>query len=175
MTNQLPEFWLRGPIEGITPGLQPVAHALLQSRQEVKHALDGFPDELLWLRPADRASVAFHLQHLTGVCDRLFTYAEGKMLEEKQLAYLKEEGKEREGIDLNNLIDQWSLAVEIAMGRLALWKAEDLLQPREVGRKKLSSTVLGLLFHAAEHSSRHTGQLIVTAAFVKAVRENPGA
>jgi uncharacterized damage-inducible protein DinB len=175
MANELPEFWLRGPIEGITPGLQPVAHALLQSRQEVKQALDGFPDELLWVRPAGRASVAFHLQHLTGVCDRLFTYAEGNMLEEEQLVYLKEEGKEREGIDLNNLIDQWSLAVEMALGRLAQWKAEDLLQPREVGRKKLPSTVLGLLFHAAEHSSRHTGQLIVTAAFVKAMREKNGA
>jgi hypothetical protein len=97
------------------------------------------------------------------------------MLEEEQLVYLKEEGKEREGIDLNNLIDQWSLAVEMALGRLAQWKAEDLLQPREVGRKKLPSTVLGLLFHAAEHSSRHTGQLIVTAAFVKAMREKNGA
>jgi uncharacterized damage-inducible protein DinB len=37
-----------------------------------------------------------------------------------------------------------------------------LVASRGVGRKELPSTVLGLLFHAAEHTMRHTGQLIVT-------------
>jgi len=30
-----PEVWLRGPLEGIPPLLQPVAHALLQAREEI--------------------------------------------------------------------------------------------------------------------------------------------
>jgi hypothetical protein len=34
---------------------------------------------------------------------------------------------------------------------------------REVGRQKLPSTVLGLYVHAAEHTQRHVGQLLVTA------------
>jgi len=38
-----------------------------------------------------------------------------------------------------------------------------LLDKRGVGRAQLPSNVLGLLFHAAEHTMRHTGQLLVTA------------
>jgi uncharacterized damage-inducible protein DinB len=40
---------------------------------------------------------------------------------------------------------------------------DTITEVRTVGRKKLPSTVSGLLFHAAEHTMRHTGQLLVTA------------
>ena len=33
------EYWLSGPVENIPPLLQPVAHALLQSRDEVKESI----------------------------------------------------------------------------------------------------------------------------------------
>jgi hypothetical protein len=35
-----------------------------------------------------------------------------------------------------------------------------LLEPREIGRAKLPSTTLGVLFHAAEHTARHAGQVM---------------
>ena len=42
MTSQkLPEFWLRGAVENIPSLLQPVAHALLQARDEVKELMKG--------------------------------------------------------------------------------------------------------------------------------------
>ena len=41
-----------------------------------------------------------------------------------------------------------------------------LLDPREVGRMKLPSNVLGLLFHAAEHTQRHVGQLVTTVKVI---------
>ena len=44
---------------------------------------------------------------------------------------------------------------------------EALLQQRDVGRKKLPSTTLGLIFHAAEHSSRHAGQIVTLARIVR--------
>jgi uncharacterized damage-inducible protein DinB len=34
---------------------------------------------------------------------------------------------------------------------------------RTVGRKRLPTTVIGLLTHIAEHTQRHVGQAIVTA------------
>jgi uncharacterized damage-inducible protein DinB len=37
-----------------------------------------------------------------------------------------------------------------------------LTEFRTVGRKQLPSSVMGLLFHAAEHTMRHAGQLLVT-------------
>ena len=71
-----PEYWLRGPVPGIPALLQPVAHALLQAREEVNALMLGFPADLLWEQPAGLASAGFHLQHLAGVLDRLFTYAQ---------------------------------------------------------------------------------------------------
>jgi uncharacterized damage-inducible protein DinB len=46
---------------------------------------------------------------------------------------------------------------------------ESLAEPREVGRAKLPSTVFGLLFHIAEHTQRHTGQIVTTARIVRAL------
>jgi uncharacterized damage-inducible protein DinB len=43
----------------------------------------------------------------------------------------------------------------------------DLLTPRVVGRRRLPSSVLGLLFHAAEHTQRHTGQVITTSKIIR--------
>ena len=67
------EYWLRGPVAGIPALLQPVAHALLQSRAEVNALMEGFPEARLWDRPGGVASPGFHLQHLAGVLDRLLT------------------------------------------------------------------------------------------------------
>jgi len=86
------EYWLSGPVENIPSLLQPVAHALLQAREEVRESVKDFPQSLLWHRPGGAASVGFHLQHLTGVLDRLFTYARGEHLNHQQLEYLKAEG-----------------------------------------------------------------------------------
>ena len=73
MTDNLPEVWLRGPVPGVPPPLQPVAHALLQAREEIEAMMQGFPEHKLWERPAGVASVGFHLQHFSGVLSRLFS------------------------------------------------------------------------------------------------------
>tara|TARA_R110000850_G_scaffold83886_2_gene179954 strand:- start:1798 stop:1986 length:189 start_codon:yes stop_codon:yes gene_type:complete len=43
---------------------------------------------------------------------------------------------------------------------------------RGVGRGQLPSTVGGLLFHAAEHTQRHFGKLLVTVKVIMA-KETP--
>jgi uncharacterized damage-inducible protein DinB len=163
-----PEVWLRGPVEGIPALLQPVAHALMQAREEVSRIVAGFPDTHLWQKPAGVASVGFHLQHLTGVLDRLFTYANGNSLSEAQLASLSYEGKpgfENKSISqLTLLFDQ---QVDKALGQLKNIDEQTLTQQRLVGRSKVPSTVIGFLFHAAEHTMRHVGQLYVTATIIK--------
>jgi len=85
--EKLPEVWLRGPVENIPSLLQPVAHALMQAKEEVRDLLEDFPNELLREKPAGDASTGFHLQHLPGVLDRLFTYAQGRQLDEEQLVH----------------------------------------------------------------------------------------
>jgi len=157
-----PEVWMRGPVEGIPALLQPVAHTLLQAQEEIHALMDNFPEALLWQQPAGVASVGFHLQHITGVLDRLFTYAAGQSLTAAQLSYLAEEGKQAAGITVNSLLTALDAQIASAITTLKVTDESSLTEFRGVGRKQLPSTVMGLLFHAAEHTMRHTGQLLVT-------------
>jgi DinB superfamily len=202
-TSPNPEYWLRGPVAGIPPALQPVAHALLQSRAEVNALMEGFPEgepsgamvpneggrrspaEVLWDRPGGVASPGFHLQHLAGVLDRLLTYARGEALSPGQLEQLAAEGRppgsneggegrplgdERAiGGELVGLLERYNLQIDKALQQLAETPELSLTEPRGVGRARMHSTVGGLLFHAAEHSMRHTGQLLVTIRILQSV------
>ncbi|MGB4770202.1 MAG: DinB family protein [Chitinophagaceae bacterium] len=152
---------MQGSVEGITPYLQPVVHALLQARKEVNELLVDFPKEKLWIKPEGLASVGFHLQHLRGVLDRLFTYARNETLSEEKLLQLREEGIPSTQ-SVPELLSAFNQQVDTALAQLRETSADELLMPRGIGRKQIPSTVLGLLFHAAEHTMRHTGQLLVT-------------
>ncbi|MGN6294658.1 MAG: DinB family protein [Chitinophagaceae bacterium] len=162
-----PEFWQKGPVEGISPLLQPVAHALLQARKEVEEIMHDFPGDLLWKRPAGAASAGFHLHHLSGVIDRLFTYAKPLPLTEEQLQYLRNEGKEETGATVASLTRHFHSTVDAALAQLSSTPEASLTEARGIGRKQIPTTVMGLLFHAAEHTQRHTGQLLVTVKVVK--------
>ena len=164
---KLPEYWLRGPLPGISSYLQPVAHALLQSREEVNELMKDFPGELLWQQPAGLASPAFHLQHLSGVLDRLFTYAKGQPLSTEQLQALKEEGVKNNLLTADKLVQTFNEQVDQSLEQLKATGEKTLIDFRGVGRAQLPSTVLGLLTHAAEHTMRHVGQLLVTVRVIK--------
>lgn len=166
MSQKLVEFWLRGPVEGVPALLQPVAHALLQAREEVNGLLQNFNDNDLWMKPAGVASVAFHLQHLSGVLDRLFSYAKGNLLSTEQLEALKAEGKFDPSISVLRLLKAFNDQVSSSLNELMLANETQLLETRGVGRANIPSTTLGLYVHAAEHTMRHTGQLLVTVKFI---------
>ena len=168
MTTQ-PEFWMRGPVENIPALLQPVAHALLQARAEINEMMFDFPESLLWEKPAGVASPAFHLQHIPGVLDRLFSYAKSEQLNAQQLKELSEEGKNNPDINLSSLLGRLNNQVDIFLTQLSAVDPKSVTEFRGVGRRQLPSTVMGLLFHAAEHTMRHTGQLLVTVKILKRV------
>jgi hypothetical protein len=167
-----PEVWLRGPIEHIAPMLQPVAHSLLQCRLEVRATMPTLTPAAIWSRPGGAASAGYHVRHAIGSLDRLLTYARGEPLAPAQLAALREEGRpdERDGIQ-DTLVAEFDAAIERALAQVRTTDASTLLEPREVGRGRLPSTVIGLLFHAAEHTQRHVGQLVTTAKVVRALTE----
>ncbi|TWR25138.1 DinB family protein [Mucilaginibacter pallidiroseus] len=159
----LPEVWLRGPLDNVPPVIQPVAHALLQAREELNVLMQDFPDSLLWQQVAGMASPAFHLQHLTGVLNRLFTYARKEVLSTQQLAYLAEEGKPTTKIySTAALVAAFNAEVDNALAQLAAEDESQITDYRAVGRGKLPSSALGLYVHSAEHTMRHLGQLLVT-------------
>ncbi len=167
--QKLPEVWQRGSVEGVPALLQPVAHALMQANEEIKELMDGFPPNLLGVQIAGMASPLFHLQHLTGVLDRLFTYARGEMLSTAQLEYLSGEGKvDQKPYSVEELVAAFATQVEIALIQLRTTEPDTLTHHRGVGRAQIPSTVIGLLVHAAEHTMRHLGQLLVTVKVLKA-------
>lgn len=167
-----PEAWLRGPVAGVDPWLQPVAHALIQVREDVMRAVSGLDAQALLARPAGAASLAFHLRHIPGSIDRLMTYAAGAALDEAQKAALAAE--KQDAGDPAALLLSFGQAIDAALERLRGFEAASLLEPRAVGRAGLPSSVLGLLFHAAEHAQRHTGQVIATAKAVRAAHAGAG-
>lgn len=167
MTETAPEPWLRGPVEGVTPALQPVAHALIHAREEVCAALATLDHGRLHARPAGAASCAFHVRHAAGSLERLFTYARGEALSEAQRAALSAESEPSVDVTTEALSVSFGDRIDEALAQLRATDASRLGEPREVGRARLPSTVLGLLFHGAEHTQRHVGQLITTARVVR--------
>ena len=164
-----PEPWLRGPVEGYPPLLQPVAHALLQAGEDLPRAAAGLEPDQLWARPGGAASVGFHLRHIGGSLDRLLTYARGEMLTQAQMTFLGAEGEPGDPpASAEELVEGVARALERALAQLRATPEAILLEPRRVGRAGLPSTVQGLLFHAAEHTQRHVGQVITTAKVVRA-------
>ncbi|HXH07037.1 MAG TPA: DinB family protein [Vicinamibacterales bacterium] len=169
MGDAQPDVWLRGPVPGVPPVLMPVAHALLQTVEDVERATEGLSIEELWARPGGAAAIGFHLKHLAGATDRLFTYARGEPLSEAQRAAL---AAEREPADPPEnaaaLLAAFRAVVERAIDQLRRTPDSSLAERRTIGRAALPTTVVGLLVHAAEHAQRHAGQVVTTAKIVRA-------
>jgi hypothetical protein len=150
-------------VDGVEQLLQPVAHALLQAREDAARALSGVTTARLWQRHGAAASAGFHVRHLVGSLDRLLTYARGDTLTEQQRDYLAgEKDTPTPPTQPAELLLEVQAALDRALDQVARTRSATLLDERLVGGRRLPSNVLGLLFHAAEHTTRHVGQLITT-------------
>jgi uncharacterized damage-inducible protein DinB len=159
--SSIPEVWLTGPVPGVTPLLQPAAHALLQARAEVAAFAPAVTTADLW-RPRGAASAGFHLLHMAGALDRLFTYARGEALSDAQKAAAKSEALSHPDLDGAALAARVEAAIDRAIEQLRATDPHTLTHDRKVGRAELPTTVIGALFHGAEHTARHAGQFITT-------------
>jgi uncharacterized damage-inducible protein DinB len=134
--------------------------------EDVNSAVAGTTVLQLWQRPGGAASIGFHLMHLAGSTDRLLTYARGESLSPAQVAALEAE-RESPDVALDVLLVRWREVVQNALRQIADTPETSLLDPRAVGRARLPSTVLGLIFHAAEHAQRHVGQIVTTTKIIR--------
>jgi hypothetical protein len=156
------ERWLQGPVAGIPPVFQPAAHALLQARDDLAALAPSVPLEMLWGPRAGAATAGFHLLHLAGALDRLFTYARGERLSDEQRAALRAEATPQRHLDGPALATLVSDQIDRALDQLRHTDPATAFDDRPVGREALPATLIGLLFHGAEHSTRHAGQFITT-------------
>lgn len=166
MTTNQPDIWLRGPIYGIPPLLVPVAQSLMQAREDALRAVAGIHDDALWARPNGAASAAFHLFHAAHSLDRLMTYARGESLQEPQRRAIVLERSGEFDVSRSDLLELLDMAIDRALLQLRCTPESSLLKDRRVGKADLPSNVLGLLYHASEHTARHVGQLITTLKVV---------
>lgn len=164
------EAWLSGAIEDVSPLLMPAAHALVQAARDIERATTNLSDAELWATLNGAPSVGFHLLHIAGSCDRLSTYARGDALSDEQFAALDAENKADNSRNVVELAANAIGEIEKILTQIGSIPVETLFERREVGRRRLSTNVFGLLFHIAEHTQRHVGQIVATAKIVGAAK-----
>ena len=161
----LPEPWLRGPIPNVHPLISPMLYAFQQAREDLATHTAGLTIEQIWATTHGLGSLGFHIRHIAGSTSRLITYLEGNQLSEHQLAELRTEPEP--GASIQNLLAGMERSFEHAEAVVRALNPADLAAPREVGRKRLPTTVIGLLTHIAEHTQRHVGQAISAAKLAR--------
>ncbi|MFN0103400.1 MAG: DinB family protein [Bryobacteraceae bacterium] len=155
------EPWLSGRFSQLAPVPRLLCCSLEQSLADVHRWTGPLSDEQVWAQPVDKGSVGFQLRHLAGSVDRLIAYAKGEALSSEQLAFLRSEAEP--GASKEELLA--ALAAAYAEATEFAHLATDFDEPRYIGRQRLETPLGVLLAHIAEHTQRHTGQLIVLSKF----------
>jgi uncharacterized damage-inducible protein DinB len=164
-----PEPWLRGTLTEVPVVARAVLHALQLANEDLHRWAGELSDGELNQRPFGLASVAFHVRHIAGSLDRLLTYAEGRQLSSDQIAFLKSELEAHSAQE--SLFKDLASAFERSAQRIRVLADSDLTEKREVGSKRLPTTLGGSLVHIADHAQRHVGQAVTTAKIVLASRK----
>lgn len=164
---QPPEPWLRGTLTDVPAVIRAVVHALELAHEDADRWCGDLTGVEVNARPAGLPSVATQLRHISGSADRLLTYAEGRELSREQMAELT---REAEGAMPHVLLREFGKSMEGASQRVRAFVGADLETERFVGRRRLPTTIGGLLVHVADHTQRHVGQMVTTAKIVKASR-----
>jgi uncharacterized damage-inducible protein DinB len=161
----MPEPWMRGTHGELDPVRRAVIHALELAEEDVARWCEGLSDAEMFARSSRLAPVAFHLRHMARSLDRLLTYAEGRALSREQFEALR---TEMDAGTAAEVLEEFREGLRVAKERVRTVAPESFAEARIVGRKRLPTTVAGLLIHCAEHTSRHVGQAVTTAKLVPA-------
>ena len=156
---------MRGPLPLAHPLIAPVLYGFQQAREDLARNTAGLTASQVWARPHGLAPLGFHLRHIAGSVDRLCTYLEGRELDAPQVAALAAEMEP--GVSLEELLAAIGDALRRTEEIIRAIDPATLAEPRWVGRKRLPTTVMGLLVHIAEHTQRHLGQAIAAAQLAR--------
>lgn len=161
------EAWLNGKLDDFAPVVMPAAHALVQAIADLeKHAARLSREELV-MRPNNSPPIAFHLRHIAGSIERLLVYARGEQLNDAQFEFLRAENDENPDSNAEELTRKAVEQIGNALEALKTAEPESLFEERFVGRQNLPTNIFGLLFHIAEHTARHVGQIITLSKVVR--------
>jgi uncharacterized damage-inducible protein DinB len=167
------EPWLRGTYTDVPAVARAVLHALDLALDDLTKWTEGLADAEVHSQPLGLPPVAFHLRHIARSTDRILSYAEGNQLTAEQLAALKaEQATAEQGGEatLAELLAEVEASFSNAAARIRVLATADFDTFRGVGRKQLPTSIGGALIHVADHTQRHTGQVVTTAKVLKALR-----
>jgi uncharacterized damage-inducible protein DinB len=162
------EPWISGSHSDVDPLLRPLFHAFDHARLDLAKWTDGLTTDDIWSTPEGVGPIGFHIRHIAGSAERLFTYVQGGQLSAEQLAALKSEAAP--GASLDELLRHVDRVFASVLAGVRAIPLDQLREPRAVGRKQLPTTVNGLLVHIAEHTVRHVGEIIVISRLIQAKR-----
>lgn len=163
------EPWLRGTHSDVPAAGRAVLHALELALDDLTKWTAGLTDAEVHAQPLGLTAIAFHLRHIARSTDRILTYAEGGQLSPEQLAALRSEGEGKQE-SLAELLAAVEIAFSAAAERIRVLATANLDTPRFVGRKQLPTSIGGALIHVADHTLRHTGQVVTTAKVLRALQ-----
>lgn len=166
-----PEPWLRGTHSELPAALRAVLHAFELSQEDVHKWAAELTEAELHASPAGLTPISYHLRHIPGTLDRLLTYAEGRQLSSEQLTNMKAEATPSGTRD--ELFAAFDKGLAVAARRVRALAGTNLEDARPIGRKQLPASLGGILVHLADHTQRHTGQIVTTAKLLKAIGQ-PG-
>src|SRR5690242_14262561 len=161
----LPEPWLRGPLDNVNPLLAPILYCFQQAREDLARHTEGLTAAQIWARPHGFGPVGFHLRHIAGSVQRLMTYVQGRQLSAEQFAAI--EHQMDPGASRDELLAEIERSFAYAEAVVRAIDPATLAEPRAVGRKQLPTTLIGLLTHIAEHTTRHVGEAICAAKLAR--------
>ncbi|MBI3208438.1 MAG: DinB family protein [Candidatus Solibacter usitatus] len=158
------EPWISGSHADVDALLRPLFHSFEHAKLDLAKWTEGLSTEQMWARPMELGPVGFHIRHIAGSSDRLFTYVLGQQLSDAQMAAMKAEMEP--GVSRDELLATLNESLDRIASAAKSLDPATLGEFRGVGRKQLPTTVMGLLVHIAEHTQRHVGEAIVTAKVV---------
>ena len=177
------EPWMRGTLTDVEPVRRAVLHALELAGEDVERWAAGLSDAEMFARPMGLPPVAFQLRHMVRSLDRLLTYAESEVLFSDELRdkaelrdavpgvlsadQLRALQTEMDGGTAAEVLAEFRAGLARAMERVRAVDPATFAEPRGVGRRRLPTTVVGLLIHCAEHTQRHVGQMVTTVKVLR--------
>jgi hypothetical protein len=164
-----PEPWLRGPIAGVHTLISPILYAFQQAHEDLAKYTEGLTPEQLWAAPHGFGSVGFHIRHIAGSTGRLMAYLQQRDLTAEEMRELQDEAHPARW-SREELLERLDRALRDAESVVRVVDPATLADARWVGRKRLPTTVIGLLTHIAEHTQRHVGQAISACKWIRVVR-----
>jgi uncharacterized damage-inducible protein DinB len=162
------EPWLSGTHTDVPAVGRAVLHALELSLDDIRKWTEGLRDTEVHAKPLGLPAIAFHIKHIARSVDRILTYAEGGQLTGDQLGVMK--GEQTGSETLADLLGELEASFQSAAGRVRALAGGNYDEARGVGRKQLPTSMGGALIHVADHTQRHTGQVVTTAQVVKGIR-----